>query len=33
VAAAIALLVSARASFINGSNLRVDGGSVQAIQN
>ncbi len=33
VAAAIALLVSDRASFINGSNLRVDGGSVQAIQN
>lgn len=33
VAAAIALLVSDRASFINGSNVRVDGGSVQAIQN
>lgn len=33
VAAGIALLVSDRASFINGSNLRVDGGSVQAIQN
>ena len=33
VAAAIALLVSERASFINGSNIRVDGGSVQAIQN
>ncbi|WP_313518186.1 SDR family oxidoreductase [Pseudomonas sp.] len=33
VAAAIALLVSARASFINGANLRVDGGSVQAVQN
>lgn len=33
VAAAIALLVSDRASFINGSNLRVDGGSVQALQN
>ncbi|PVZ19667.1 MULTISPECIES: SDR family NAD(P)-dependent oxidoreductase [unclassified Pseudomonas] len=33
VAAAIALLVSARASFINGSNLRVDGGSVQSVQN
>ncbi|NBB12257.1 SDR family oxidoreductase [Pseudomonas sp. SLFW] len=33
VASAIALLVSDRASFINGSNLRVDGGSVQAIQN
>ena len=33
VAAAIALLVSERGSFINGSNLRVDGGSVQAVQN
>ncbi len=33
VAAAIALLVSDRASFINGVNLRVDGGSVIAIQN
>lgn len=33
VAAAIALLVSDRASFINGSNIRVDGGSVQAVQN
>jgi len=33
VAAAIALLVSGRASFINGSNVRVDGGSVKAIQN
>jgi NAD(P)-dependent dehydrogenase (short-subunit alcohol dehydrogenase family) len=33
VAAAIALLVSERASFINGANLRVDGGSVQATQN
>ncbi|MDO7900501.1 SDR family NAD(P)-dependent oxidoreductase [Pseudomonas sp. K1(2024)] len=33
VAAAIALLVSDRASFINGSNLRVDGGSVQSVQN
>ena len=33
VAAAITLLASARASFINGSNLRVDGGSVQGIQN
>lgn len=32
VAAAIALLVSERASFINGSNLRVDGGSVQSVQ-
>ncbi len=33
VAAAVALLVSERASFINGANLRVDGGSVQAVQN
>lgn len=33
VAAAIALIVSARGSFINGSNMRVDGGSVQAVQN
>ncbi|MBO0661143.1 SDR family oxidoreductase [Jiella sp. MQZ9-1] len=33
VAAAIALVVSERGSFINGSNLRVDGGSVQAVQN
>ena len=33
VAAAIAWLVSDRASFVNGSNLRVDGGSVQAVQN
>lgn len=33
VAAVIAVLVSERASFINGSNLRVDGGSVQAVQN
>ncbi|MCM2502053.1 SDR family oxidoreductase [Aureimonas altamirensis] len=33
VAAAIALLVSDRASFINGANLRVDGGSVMAVQN
>lgn len=33
VAAGIALLVSERGSFINGSNLRVDGGSVQAVQN
>lgn len=33
VAPAIAFLVSERASFINGSNLRVDGGSVMAIQN
>ncbi len=32
VAAAIALLVSERGSFINGSNLRVDGGSVQSVQ-
>ena len=33
VAAAVALLVSERASFINGSNIRVDGGSVMAVQN
>ena len=33
VAAAIALIVSERGSFINGSNMRVDGGSVQAVQN
>lgn len=33
VAPAIALLVSERASFINGANLRVDGGSVVAVQN
>lgn len=33
VAAAITLLVSERASFINGSNIRVDGGSVQVLQN
>ncbi|WP_027351606.1 SDR family NAD(P)-dependent oxidoreductase [Halotalea alkalilenta] len=33
VAAVIALLVSERASFINGANLRVDGGSVIAVQN
>ncbi|WP_414500145.1 SDR family NAD(P)-dependent oxidoreductase [Zymobacter sp. IVIA_12111.31 C1] len=33
VAPAIALLVSERASFINGANLRVDGGSVMAVQN
>ncbi|GAB7528843.1 SDR family NAD(P)-dependent oxidoreductase [Pseudomonas sp. 3A(2025)] len=33
VAAAIAWLVSDRATFVNGSNLRVDGGSVQAVQN
>lgn len=33
VAAAVALLVSERASFINGANIRVDGGSVQAVQN
>ncbi|WAH55018.1 SDR family oxidoreductase [Pseudomonas silvicola] len=32
VAAVIALLVSERASFVNGSNVRVDGGSVQAVQ-
>ncbi|MBB3936803.1 SDR family NAD(P)-dependent oxidoreductase [Aureimonas phyllosphaerae] len=33
VAAVIALLVSERASFVNGANMRVDGGSVQAVQN
>lgn len=33
VAPAIALLVSERASFINGANIRVDGGSVVAVQN
>jgi len=33
VASVIALLVSERASFVNGSNIRVDGGSVQAVQN
>nr|WP_280137640.1 SDR family oxidoreductase [Aureimonas sp. Leaf324] len=33
VAAAIALLVSERASFVNGANMRVEGGSVQAVQN
>lgn len=33
VASAIALIVSERGSFINGSNMRVDGGSVQAVQN
>lgn len=33
VASVIALLVSERASFVNGSNVRVDGGSVQAVQN
>ncbi|MDY8108184.1 SDR family oxidoreductase [Fulvimarina sp. 2208YS6-2-32] len=33
VAAAIALIVSERGSFINGANMRVDGGSVQAVQN
>ncbi|WP_185984870.1 SDR family NAD(P)-dependent oxidoreductase [Aureimonas mangrovi] len=33
VAAVIALVVSERASFVNGANLRVDGGSVQAVQN
>ncbi|KQT87946.1 SDR family oxidoreductase [Aurantimonas sp. Leaf443] len=32
VAAAIALLCSERASFINGTNLRVDGGSVLSVQ-
>lgn len=33
VAAAIALIVSARGSYINGSNMRVDGGAVQSVQN
>ena len=33
VAPAIALLVSECASFINGANLRVDGGAVIAVQN
>ena len=33
VASVIALLVSERASFVNGSNVRVDGGSVQDVQN
>ncbi|MBB3997086.1 SDR family NAD(P)-dependent oxidoreductase [Aureimonas pseudogalii] len=33
VAAVIALLVSERASFVNGANYRVDGGSVQAVGN
>ncbi|MCB8838009.1 SDR family NAD(P)-dependent oxidoreductase [Aurantimonas sp. VKM B-3413] len=33
VASAIALIVSERGSFINGSNMRIDGGSVQAVQN
>ncbi len=33
VAAVIALLVSERASFTNGANYRVDGGSVQAVGN
>lgn len=33
VAFAIAMLASDRASFINGSNVRVDGGSVLAVQN
>ena len=33
VASVIALLVSERASFVNGSNVRIDGGSVQAVQN
>lgn len=32
VAAVIALLVSERGSFVNGSNVRVDGGSVQSVQ-
>lgn len=33
VAFVIAMLVSEHASFVNGSNVRVDGGSVLAIQN
>ncbi|KAB0675817.1 SDR family oxidoreductase [Aureimonas leprariae] len=33
VAAVIALLVSERASFVNGANYRVDGGSVIAVAN
>ena len=33
VAAAIALIVSERGSYINGSNMRVDGGAVQSVQN
>lgn len=33
VAAMIAFLVSERASFVNGANCRVDGGSVLAVQN
>ena len=33
VAAMIALIVSGRGSFVNGSNVRVDGGPVQAVQN
>jgi len=33
VAAVITLLVSERASFVNGANYRVDGGSVQAVGN
>jgi 3-oxoacyl-[acyl-carrier protein] reductase len=33
VAAVVALLVSEHASFVNGANYRVDGGSVLAVQN
>lgn len=33
VAAAIALVVSERGSFISGANLRVDGGAVMSVQN
>ncbi|RKR06369.1 NAD(P)-dependent dehydrogenase (short-subunit alcohol dehydrogenase family) [Kushneria sinocarnis] len=33
VAGLIALLVSERGSFINGANLRVDGGAVMSVQN
>ncbi|WP_251975966.1 SDR family NAD(P)-dependent oxidoreductase [Salinicola avicenniae] len=33
VAFVIAMLVSQHASFVNGSNVRVDGGSVMALQN
>lgn len=33
VAAAIALVVSERASFISGANIRVDGGAVMSVQN
>ncbi|RFC65388.1 SDR family oxidoreductase [Fulvimarina endophytica] len=33
VAAVIALVVSERASYMNGGNVRVDGGAVQSVQN